>query len=75
MACLFDHNWSWPRRRGGKDVQVCPNCGAERESKIDFAGPRYRRTQDAMRNLSPTPFEIEASTMADEAGGFTSLAA
>ncbi|HEY1205662.1 MAG: hypothetical protein ABSH46_08120 [Bryobacteraceae bacterium] len=75
MACLFDHNWSWPRRRGGKDVQFCPNCGAERVSKVHFDGPRYRRTQDAIPNFIAPPFQIDAHATADEADGFASMAA
>jgi hypothetical protein len=50
MACLFDHNWGWPRRRAGKDLQMCLNCGSERESKVRFDGPRYRRTQEGARD-------------------------
>ncbi len=46
MACFFDHNWGWPRRRGEKDIQVCLDCGTERESKVHFDGPRYYRTQN-----------------------------
>jgi hypothetical protein len=45
MACFFDHNWGWPRKRGDKDIQVCLSCGTERESKVHFDGPRYHRTQ------------------------------
>ncbi len=48
MACLFEHNWGWPRRRGNRDMQVCLDCGVERESRVRFDGPRYRRTQDPM---------------------------
>jgi hypothetical protein len=47
MKCLFEHNWGWPRRRGGKDMQVCVICGRERESLVRFDGPRYRKTQEA----------------------------
>ncbi len=59
MACFFDHNWSWPRKRGGKDIQVCLSCGTERESKVHFDGPRYRRTQDGVRDLSGTQLRLE----------------
>ncbi len=48
MACIFDHDWGWPRRRGDKDVQVCARCGTERESRVRFDGPRYHRTQDPL---------------------------
>ncbi len=54
MACMFEHNWSWPRKRGGKDVQVCLNCGTERESRVRFDGPRYRKTQEGIPNFSTT---------------------
>jgi hypothetical protein len=53
MKCLFDHDWSWPRKRGNKDVQVCLRCGSERESKVQFGGPRYQRTQDAAPVYKP----------------------
>ncbi len=52
MACMFEHNWSWPRKRGGKDLQVCLHCGAERESRVRFDGPRYKKTQDGIPNFS-----------------------
>jgi hypothetical protein len=52
MACLFEHNWGWPRKREGKDIQICLSCGVERESRVRFDGPRYRRTQDPIPNLS-----------------------
>ncbi len=45
MRCLWEHNWSWPRRRGSKDIQICLACCAERESKVRFSGPRFRLTQ------------------------------
>lgn len=75
MGCVFGHNWSWPRRRAGRDVQICPNCGTERASKVRFDGPRYRRTQEAVPSFVAMPRQIEAGTGGDEAGGFTSLAA
>jgi hypothetical protein len=53
MSCLFEHNWGWPRKRAGKDIQVCLSCGAERESRIAFDGPRYHKTQDGIPNFSP----------------------
>jgi hypothetical protein len=49
---MFEHNWSWPRKRGGKDVQVCLNCGTERESRVRFDGPRYKKTQDGIPNFT-----------------------
>jgi hypothetical protein len=52
MACLFEHNWGWPRKRGSKDIQVCLNCGLERESRVRFDGPRYTRTQNPSSNFS-----------------------
>ncbi len=66
MACFFDHNWSWPRKRGNKDIQVCLNCGTERESKVRFDGPRYRRTQDGARELGPTQLRLEPDTRGTE---------
>ncbi len=62
MKCLFDHNWSWPRKRGGKDMQVCLQCGMERESKVRFDGPRYHRTQDGIPNFSASALRIEPGT-------------
>ena len=59
MACLFDHDWGWPRRRGEKHLQVCVNCGAERESKVRFDGPRYRRTQDGMTGRRHAQLRLE----------------
>ena len=59
MACLFEHNWGWPRKRGVKDIQICLNCGFERESRVRFDGPRYRRTQDPNPNFT---------TLLEEAG-------
>jgi hypothetical protein len=52
MKCLFEHRWGWPRRRGNRDMQVCLNCGCERESKVRFDGPRYHRTQEAIPNFT-----------------------
>lgn len=66
MACLFEHNWGWPRKRGSKDVQVCRNCGTERESKVRFGGPRYRRTQDGVRELAGTPLDLEPDSRRTE---------
>ena len=51
MKCLFEHHWGWPRRRGDKDMQVCLECGCERESKVRFGGPRYHRTQESIPNF------------------------
>ncbi|MGD0013459.1 MAG: hypothetical protein ABSD56_03395 [Bryobacteraceae bacterium] len=59
MTCLFDHNWGWPRKRGAKDIQVCLNCGHERESKVRFDGPHYRRTQGPIPDFTPTALHIE----------------
>ncbi len=75
MSCLLSHDWSWPRRKGGKDVQFCPRCGKERESKVRFEGPRYRRTQDPIPNFIATPLPIEADTRIEETGGIISIAA
>jgi len=51
MACLFRHNWGWPRRRGNRNVQTCLICGIERESRVQFDEPRYRRTQEALPRM------------------------
>jgi hypothetical protein len=51
MACLFGHDWGWPRKRGDKHVQVCLECGSERESRVRFDAPRYRKTQEGIPNL------------------------
>ncbi len=64
MKCFFEHNWGWPRKRGNKDVQVCLHCGAERESKVDFGGPRYHRTQDGIREARPAELPIAAPRLA-----------
>lgn len=37
MTIFHIHTWGWPRRRGDRDVQVCTQCGAERDSEIQFA--------------------------------------
>ncbi|HVX66810.1 MAG TPA: hypothetical protein VHA11_09425 [Bryobacteraceae bacterium] len=60
MRCLFDHEWGWPRKRGGKDIQVCLHCGTERESKIHFDPPRYRKTQEGIQNFASTGLPVEA---------------
>jgi hypothetical protein len=75
LGCLFDHQWSWPRRRGRKDVQVCSRCGAERESKVRFGGPRYRRTQDAIPGFAAAPLTAEMRGVEEELGHLGSLAA
>ncbi len=54
MACLLHHNWGWPRRRGDRHMQVCIECGAERESRVQFDAPRYRRTQEPSPNTVGT---------------------
>jgi hypothetical protein len=52
MACVFRHNWGWPRRRGDRHIQSCLICGVERESRVQFDSPRYRRTQDPVPNMT-----------------------
>ena len=61
MTCLFEHNWGWPRRRGGKDLQVCVGCGRERESLVRFDGPRFRKTQEAISSAT----KLDNSTALD----------
>ena len=75
MACLFDHNWGWPRRRDGKDIQICINCGVERESKVRFDGPRYRRTQEGSRVRSGTQLRLEPDSRRAELPGLSIAAA
>jgi hypothetical protein len=58
MACLFGHNWTWPRRRGGKDIQVCLNCHSERECPVQFDGPWYKKTQDGVPNPSTVTVRV-----------------
>ncbi len=53
MACIWEHNWGWPRKRGDRHIQVCIRCGSERESRVQFEGPRFHRTQEAI----PLPVE------------------
>lgn len=66
MKCLFEHQWGWPRRRGERDMQVCLNCGSERESKVRFGGPRYQRTQDSISNFTAAPHAIETTSRRPE---------
>lgn len=75
MTCLFEHNWSWPRKRGQKDIQVCLNCGTEREAKVRFDGPRYRKTQDAIPDFSPSALRIQADAHRPQVLEITSAAA
>lgn len=51
MACLFRHDWGWPRRRGKHHIQTCLTCGIERESRVQFDEPRYHRTQEPSPEL------------------------
>lgn len=75
MACWFDHNWGWPHKRGGKDIQVCLDCGSERESKVRFDGPRYRRTQEGVRVLGGPQLRLEPDSRRRERPGLSILAA
>ncbi len=75
MRCLFDHKWGWPRKRGNKDIQVCLNCGAERESKVRFDGPRYHKTQDGVSNFAPTSLAITGIGRRLRTGEISSAAA
>jgi hypothetical protein len=53
------HDYGWPRRVNGADIQTCTRCGAERKSKIQFGfinQPRFiqfsgRLSDEAMREL------------------------
>jgi hypothetical protein len=49
MSCwLGNHEWGWPRRRGGEDRQVCVRCGTARVSQIQF-----RRNEQDYDQISP----------------------
>lgn len=74
MSCLFEHNWGWPRKRGNKDIQVCLSCGAERESRVLFDGPRYHRTQDGIPNFSPGSARLMRKPRLMEASDYSSAA-
>jgi hypothetical protein len=56
------HDWGWPRRRGDRDVQVCTQCGAERESSIQFMGsvPKILagERQTALPDRPPAPYSL-----------------
>lgn len=56
MQCVFEHNWGWPRRRGGMDVQVCVVCGRERRSPIQFDGPFYKKAPQT--DPAPVPLRF-----------------
>jgi hypothetical protein len=56
-------------------MQVCLTCGTERESKVRFEGPRYRRTQDRVPDFLSTPMHFEAETRLEQVGDVSSLAA
>jgi hypothetical protein len=59
MVCwLRAHEWGWPRRREGHDVQVCVRCGARRTSVIQFKG-NGRQAADATER--PSHHEAEAT--------------
>ncbi len=61
MTCLFSHSWGWPRKRGERDVQVCIRCGSERDSRVQFDGPRYRMTQEGIPALPPATAKVRHS--------------
>jgi hypothetical protein len=67
MTCWFTHDWGWPRRRGERDVQVCLRCGAERHSKVQFGGPRYRLTQEAKPEAALPAFQPAPLVLAEAA--------
>lgn len=45
MRCWgrFFHRYGWPRRRDGRDVQVCSDCGREKVCRIQFEGAEPER--------------------------------
>jgi hypothetical protein len=48
MGCLLrSHTWGWPRRREGRDVQVCVKCGARRTSVVQFQKETRRNPGDS----------------------------
>jgi hypothetical protein len=56
-------------------MQVCLNCGSERESKVRFDGPRYHRTQDAIPNFTTTTIAIDTVSRRPELAVIASAAA
>jgi hypothetical protein len=56
-------------------MQVCLNCGSERESKVRFGGPHYRRTQEGIPNFVPSPLSLEEELDRLEVIEFPSMAA
>ena len=75
MRCLFEHHWGWPRKRGSKDIQVCLHCGTERESKVHFGEPRYRKTQDGTINSVSAGIPVTEPRFPLRAGDIASAAA
>jgi len=49
-------------------------CGAERESRVAFDGPRYHKTQDGIPNFSPASARSIRSQRLIEAADFSSAA-
>jgi len=39
-------------------MQICVTCGSERESRVRFDGPRYRKTQEAIPGSSKLTVRI-----------------
>jgi hypothetical protein len=57
---FWRHEYGWPRRVDGRDLQTCTRCGARRESKIQFgrfiSRPRFvqfsgRLSKEAVEEL------------------------
>ena len=38
MSWFCSHEWEWPRRRDGRDLQACAKCAEVRESLVQFKG-------------------------------------
>jgi hypothetical protein len=55
------HDYGWPRRVDGADIQTCTRCGVERKSKIQFVeAGRKPFTCEASKTTAPAVVEITA---------------
>ena len=70
MACwLGNHEWGWPRRRGGMDTQVCVNCGVSRTSQVQFRRDEreYEEISQWSRGRQAPPLKLAISSVLDSA--------
>jgi hypothetical protein len=86
MINLCAHNWSWPRRRGDRDVQTCVACGVTRLSSIQFKKTALSvpppltspngipHTVAVERDHTSSEGPSAAQAAAPETGGYGSLA-